>query len=181
MVKRHPHTPAHLFLDDTPYFVTAAIYQKRPVLKNPELKHQLHVIIQEHCNACGWELHHWVILDNHYHVLGKSRDGNDLTTIFKGIHGNSARVIREATHCDLPVWWNFWDYCPRNEDQYLTRLNYLLYNPIKHGYVTDLRDYAFSSFHELLEQYGRTVLAAQFQRYSGFKMLRLREAYDDDF
>ncbi|OAD22046.1 hypothetical protein THIOM_002169 [Candidatus Thiomargarita nelsonii] len=32
MFKRHPHTPIHAFFDDTPYFLTGAIYKKRPLL-----------------------------------------------------------------------------------------------------------------------------------------------------
>jgi putative transposase len=151
------------------------------VLRNADLKNRLLEIIQKNFDACGWQLHHWVILDNHYHLLGKSRKGKDLSTIFKGIHGNSAGFIREQTQCSLPVWWNYWDYCPRNEEQYFTRLNYLFYNPVKHGYVADLYDYAFSSFQILLEQQGRELLTAQFRRYSGYKKLSLREAYQDDF
>ncbi len=38
MLRRHPHTPAHLSLDDTPYFITGAIYGKRPLLRTEGLK-----------------------------------------------------------------------------------------------------------------------------------------------
>jgi putative transposase len=79
------------------------------------------------------------------------------------------------------VWWNYWDYCPRDEEQYFTRLNYLFYNPVKHGYTSNLHDYVFSSFHEFIEQQGRELLVAQFRNYSGYKTLNLREAYQDDF
>jgi hypothetical protein len=38
MLKKGPHTPAHLFLDNTPYFVTSAIYQKRQLLADDGIK-----------------------------------------------------------------------------------------------------------------------------------------------
>lgn len=61
MLTHHPHTPAHLFLDDTPYFMTGAIYQKRPLLAGFDIKHRLHALIQEVLQTYQWELHHWVI------------------------------------------------------------------------------------------------------------------------
>ena len=66
MLHRHPHTPAHLALDDAPYFITGAIHQKRPLLREAALKQTLLDELQTRFEACGWRLEHWVILDNHY-------------------------------------------------------------------------------------------------------------------
>jgi putative transposase len=180
-LKRHPHTPAHLFLDDTSYFVTGAIYRKRPLLVSPELKDRLLELIREYFQTYNWELHHWVILDNHYHILGQSRIGEDLTNIFRSIHSRAGIAISQATHCETPIWWNYWDYCPRDERDYMVRLNYLLMNPIKHGYVTNLHDYPFSSFHILFAEIGRDQLAQQMRDYPEYKTLVLHEAKNDDF
>ena len=174
-LKRHPHTPAHLFVDDTPYFITAAIHEKRRLLADADLKAQLLEMIQENFQAVGWQLNDWVILDNHYHLLGVSRKGTDLSKIMGRTHYHSAHEIRLATGCETPVWWNYWDYCPRDEREYLVRLNYLLTNPIKHGYVENLRDYPFSSFHRLLETEGRESLVKQFYDYPEYKDLKIVE------
>jgi putative transposase len=128
-----------------------------------------------------WELHHWVILDNHYHLLGKSHKGTNLASIFKRLHGSTATYIHEATHCEKPVWWNYWDYCPRNEREYYIRQNYLLWNPVKHGYVENLKDYPFSSFHDLYDTIGREKLAEQFIKFPEYRTFVLREAEKDDF
>ena len=181
MLKRHPHTPAHLFLDDTLYFVTGGIYQKRSLLAKAAIKNRLLELIQKYFEKYGWELHHWVVLDNHYHVLGKSQEGKHLTNIFQVVHSQSAISIRRITDCEKPVWWNYWDYCPRNEKEYWIRCNYLLNNPIKHGYVTNLQDYPFSSFHNLFGDKGRESLVKQFQDYPEYKTLILHEAQKDDF
>jgi putative transposase len=53
----------------------------------------------------------------------------------------------------------------------------LLNNPIKHGYVTNLVDYAYSSFHATLEKLGRDALAQQFKDYPDYKDLQLDEDY----
>lgn len=171
MLRRHPHTPSHLLLDDMPYFITGAIYGKRPLLRTDILKQALLDEIRRSFGEYVWNLEHWVILDNHYHLMARSRRGADLPAIVHKLHGRSVHVIRAATHCDLPVWWNYWDYCPRDERDYYLRLNYLLYNPIKHGYVTDLKDYPYSSFHELFQNVGKQKLAQQFRDYSEFRTL----------
>ncbi|GBC61837.1 hypothetical protein DENIS_2799 [Desulfonema ishimotonii] len=177
MLTRHPHTPAHLFLDNTPYFITGAIYQKRPLLADAGLKKELSGIMKENFSMAGWRLDHWVILDNHYHVLGHSRKGSDLSKIIGRVHYRSAGLIRAATGCERPVWWNYWDYCPRDEKEYVTRLNYLLNNPVKHGYVHRLHDYPFSSFHEFFDQMGRERLVKQFQDYPEYRSIEIK----DDF
>lgn len=181
MLKRHPHTPVHLFLDDTLYFITGAIYEKRLLLKAIELKRLLWRQVTECFKQHDWQLHHWVILDNHYHLMGKSKLGKDLSRIMQGIHGGTSTSIQKATGVEKPIWWNYWDYCPRDERDYYVRLNYLLWNPVKHGYASKLEDYQFSSYHQLVADKGGTAVELQFREYPQYKDCILREAEDDDF
>ncbi len=180
MSKYHQHTPRHRFADNMPYFITGAIYRKRPLLASAALKHSLLELIQKNFDKYDWSLHHWVVLDNHYHLIGRSRKGKDLPSIFQAVHRASGIFIRKVTKCEKPVWWNYWDYCPRNESEYMNRLNYLLYNPVRHAYTDDLNDYEFSSFHEFRADVGRDRLVEQFREFPDYKTLRLREK-DDDF
>jgi putative transposase len=176
MITKQYHTPAHLFLDNQPYFITGAIFKKRRLLADSELKQVLLTIIKRNFQKLEWQLNAYVILDNHYHLLGISNKGEDLATLIRGIHGASSRVIRQKVDCELPVWWNYWDYCPRGETDYYTKLNYLLTNPIKHGYVSDLNDYSFSSFPSKLKAIGREAMIEQFRVYADYSLVDL---YDD--
>jgi len=181
MLKRSFNTPAHLYADNALYFITGAIYRKRALLKDENIKQKLLKLTKKYFENSGWELYHWVILDNHYHLTGKSRKGQDLPTTMRNIHRASAIKIRQKTGCEKPVWWNYWDYCPRDEKDYMTRVNYLLYNPIRHGYVVSLHDYGFSSFHELYNKKGREKLIKQFKQYPDYKDLILNETNKDDY
>jgi len=176
--KRHPNTPIHFFCDNSPYFITGAIYEKRPLLADEQVKAKLLRLIETLFQEKGWLIEHWVILDNHYHLLVNSHKGEDLPKIIQAIHAQSGFLISKLTHCEKPVWWNYWDYCPRDETDYLIRLNYLLNNPIKHGYVTKLNDYPFSSFQSYLEKFGRTHLVKQFHENPEYNDLEIE---DDDF
>lgn len=181
MLQRRPHTPAHLFLNNAPYFITGAIKFRRHLLKTVELKRMLWKAIDKNFTKYQCELHHWVILDNHYHLLGMSRVGKVLHPIIKNIHGGTSIPIHRATGAQKPIWSNYWDYCPRDEHDYNVRLNYLLWNPVKHGYVERIEDYPYSSYQQLLEHRGKTKIAEQFAKYPEYKDLVLREAEGDDF
>ena len=97
--------------------------------------------------------------------------------IIKRIHGASAHFIRQKTCCDLPVWWNYWDYCPRDDEDYYTKLNYLFMNPIKHAYVVNLNEYLFSSFSYRVSEIGRDSMIKQFRKYKYYP--DTDEIYDD--
>jgi putative transposase len=172
--KDYHHNPPHLFIDNTPYFITAAIYQKSPLLQNPILKTHLLTCIQQVFTRYQWTVLHWVILDNHYHLLGQSHNGRDLPKIMTQIHSISGHRIKQATQTPQRIWWNYWDYCPRDEKDYLTRL----INPLKHGYTHNLNDYPFSSFHQCIAETGREQLIRQFKDYPDHRELILPE---DDF
>ena len=87
----------------------------------------------------------------------------------------SARFICSQLQAEKPIWLNYWDYCPRDERDYVIRLNYLFNYPVKHGYVADLKNYPYSSFHSMLKMHGREFLVQQFKEYSEFKNLCLDE------
>jgi putative transposase len=175
MLKKYLHNPAHLFIDNSPYFITSAIYQKRNLLASHAIKENLIETIQDSFAKKNWLLKDWVILDNHYHVMTISDKGADLSKIINKIHTLSSQFICSELNAEKPIWWNYWDYCPRNERDYYIRLNYLYNNPIKHGLVTNLLDYPYSSFHLSLKQYGRKYLIKQFREYPEYKNLQLDE------
>jgi len=181
MLTRSPHTPVHLLLDESAYFITGAIYLKRPLLGAKEFKEALLECMMRYFHREEWQLCHWVILDTHYHLICQSQRGDALPRIMRNIHSSVAPLIRAKTACIRPVWWNYWDYCPRDAPDLTIRLNYLFNNPVKHGDVTNLQAYAFSSFHKAYAELGREQLVTQFRSYPEYKTLLLHEAHDDDF
>ncbi|NOQ15356.1 MAG: hypothetical protein GQ583_12880 [Methyloprofundus sp.] len=174
MLKKQAHRPAHLLLDNMPYFITASTHKKHPLL-NDEIKCQLLLLMQQEFQNFGWQFNHWVILNNHYHIMVYSYKGEDLGKIIGRIHFKSGQFIRKISPNYKHIWWNYWDYCPRNEKDYFIHLNYLFNNPIKHGYVQSLHNYSFSSFHHYFEKQGREALIKQFKQHNSYKTLILDE------
>ncbi|MBC8527181.1 MAG: transposase [Candidatus Cloacimonetes bacterium] len=166
MLKKYKHTPAHLLLDDTFYMITGSVYKKRKLLIKDDAKESLLNSIHYWIEKLEWELFDWVILDNHYHLLAKSNKGRDLPKFIQQIHRKSATEINQINGFKVkPLWYNYWDTCIRDKKDYFTRMNYILYNPIKHKYVKEVSNYKWSSFRMRLGKEGIEELQMQFALY----------------
>ena len=173
MLKTYKHAPAHLLLDDTLYMITAAVYKKKPLLMKNEAKKSLLNAMKYWSKKLNWELIDWVILDNHYHLLAKSNIGKELPKFIQQIHRESAKEINQLIGYKAePFWYNYWDTCVQDRKDYFTRMNYILYNPVKHKYVEKLSNYKWSSFNMRLEKAGIEELQMQFALYN-YKNLQL--------
>ena len=170
-IVRHPSCPAHLFYDDTAYFITASTWNHQKLLSDAG-KSYLVDLMHDTYLQFGWRLDEWVVLDNHYHLLCHSQHGKDLPKIIAKIHSLSARMVKDE-HPELEdrVWYNYWDYCPRDDKEYNTRLCYLLDNPRKHGYVKKLSDWSWSSFYKYVDDLDK--MRDKFREYADYRELEL--------
>jgi len=153
ILKKYTHAPAHLFIDNSYYFFTGAVYKKRRLLSTPEVIEIFISYLHQFIEKYNWELFEWVVLENHYHFLAKVIQSTDIPRFINTLHKTSAFHIKKALNINVqPFWYQYWDRYIRNEKHYFETATYLLYNPIKHLYVDNLNNYAFSSFHIRKEQ-----------------------------
>ena len=93
------------------------------------------------------------MLDNHYHFLAKVNKSEDVPRFFNTLHKTSAFHLKKMLHVNVkPFWYQYWDRCIRSEKHYFETATYILYNPVKHGYVENLNDYPYSSFYVRVRQ-----------------------------
>jgi len=85
--------------------ITAAVYQKRPFLSGDWSKKVLLEIIQEFSAKVRWQLIEWIILDNHYHMILKSKYGKDLPLLIGGIHRKSANIVKKQKKLACKRFW----------------------------------------------------------------------------
>ncbi len=160
------HTPRHLYLARKTYFLTAGTYRRRSFFRSQDAKKLLRDVIVKGADKFGVSISAWVFLDNHYHLLLKLAKGNGLSRLVGNIHANSARLLNRTDQIPKrKVWYNYWDYCIRNDADYYRHLNYIHQNPVKHRYVNNLGDYRWSSYREYLERHGPEWLADSFRRF----------------
>jgi len=148
--KTYAHNPPHLFQPATKYFFTCATYKKKHYLKTDNAKILLFSSILTACDQYGWKLEDWVILDNHYHLMltspGKSLN---LAKMMGDVHRFTSLRLKNhypELKSEKKIFHNYWDTCITYDGSYLSRLNYILLNPVKHGYVEHPNDYPWSSY-----------------------------------
>ena len=78
-----------------------------------------------------------------------------LGNIMREIHKFSALEIKKFVPVakDIEkVWYNYWDTCITFESSYYTRISYIWFNPVKHGYVNDPKDWKYGSYYYRIKE-----------------------------
>lgn len=98
----------------------------------------------------------YVILPDHFHWLMKVGDmtGN-FSKVMKSIKWNFTLNFKNHYNisASTSLWQaRFWDHIIRDEDDFKNHLDYIHWNPVKHGYVKRPEDWAQSSYRYWLER-----------------------------
>jgi putative transposase len=101
-----------------------------------------------------------VVLPDHLHCLWTlPEDDADFSTRWRLIkrhfvtcipYGERLSARREATG-ERGIWQRrFWEHTIRDDADYAAHVDYIHYNPVKHGYVDRVADWPHSSFHRFV-------------------------------
>jgi len=83
----------------------------------------------------------------------------DFSTRWRLIKSTFARAIepgerlseRRMRKNERGIWQRrFWEHLIRDEDDFARHMDYLHYNPVKHGWVSQVADWPYSSFHRFV-------------------------------
>jgi putative transposase len=98
----------------------------------------------------------WVVLPDHMHCLWTLPPGDDdfatrwrlIKTFFSrgllAVEPKSGVGIRQG---ERGIWQRrYWEHAIRNARDYEAHMDYLHYNPVKHGYVNRVADWPYSTF-----------------------------------
>lgn len=90
-----------------------------------------------HINAC-------VILPEHLHCIWTlPENDSDFSCRWREIKKMFTKAIRGHA-----IWQpRFWEHAIRDEEDFRRHVDYIYLNPVKHGWVTRVQDWPFSSFH----------------------------------
>ena len=100
-----------------------------------------------------------VVLPDHLHTLWTLPIGDsDYSARWRAIKSRFTHAVRK---CGVPLSPNakgeydlwqrrYWEHTIRDEDDLQKHVDYIHYNPVKHGLVTRVVDWPFSSFHRYI-------------------------------
>jgi len=155
-----------LFVPNATYFLTVVTYDRRPILTEATARAILHESI-ENCQAdFPFDLQAIVLLPEHFHMLIKLPEGNvayparlgfikkEFTKKYLSFGGEEAEItMNQRLSRRRGIWQpRYWEHTIENEDDYENHFHYIHYNPVKHGLVSRVRDWPYSSFHRWVKE-----------------------------
>jgi len=101
-----------------------------------------------------------VVMPDHLHAIWRLPRGDaDFAMRWRLIKSRFSRAIQadepisesRARKGERGVWQRrYWEHLIRNERDYHAHIDYIHYNPVKHGHVTKVGDWPHSSFHRFV-------------------------------
>ncbi len=135
--------PGHL------YFLTHVTYNRMPILVK-EAK-ALWDSIKRVRSEYPFIIKAWVILPDHFHILLHPLESNISAAMRRVKLGFSHQYRIKRSIPGGLLWQNrFGDHQIRDEDDPRRQVDYIHYNPVKHGLVDSPKEYQWSSFNEYL-------------------------------
>jgi putative transposase len=144
------------------YFFTVVTYQRRPILTTPESRSILREAFQSVRRRWPFTITAIVLLPEHLHTVWTLPEGDanyslrwqkikeHFTSGYQKAVGDVA--VRRPRSGERAVWQpRFWEHTCSDVDDLKRCVDYVHYNPLKHGYVTRVRDWPWSSFHRYVK------------------------------
>ncbi len=146
------------------FFFTVVTHNRRKFLCEPENIILLRRGFRQVITEFSFKVEAIVVLPNHIHCIWTLplEDNN---------FSNRWRLIKNyfSRNCDVKykgkvstsrkkkgeyaVWQRrFWEHQIKDENDYINHVNYIHYNPVKHGYVKAPKDWQYSSFMSYVER-----------------------------
>jgi putative transposase len=148
------------------FFFTVVTYRRRKILTTPESISILRKVISEVRREYPFSIDGWVLLPDHMHCIWTLPEGDDdysrrwglikagfsrgAKTLF---HRDNLMTRSKEYHRESTIWQRrFWEHQIRGEKDLHAHLDYLHYNPVKHGMVINVADWPYSTFHRYVNQ-----------------------------
>ena len=103
-----------------------------------------------------------VILPEHLHAVWTLPDGDiDFplrwrlvkTAFSRALPSDETVSTSRKSKGERGIWQRrFWEHTLRDEDDYARHVDYIHFNPVKHGHVGCVRDWPYSSFHRMVRE-----------------------------
>jgi putative transposase len=147
-----------LYVNGGTFFFTLVTYKRILLFSSQETINLLHDALQYTATRMPFESIAYVILPDHMHFIWTlpetSSDYSTRRRLIKSYfthHYNNKDIDTVSSSRkkkkERAIWQRrFWEHWIRDEDDLFHHIEYIHFNPIKHGYVNSLMDWNNSSF-----------------------------------
>jgi putative transposase len=148
------------------YFFTVNTYQRRPLLTHPEVRYALRQAIEMVRVTMPFTIEAWVLLPDHLHAIWtlpqddaafgkrwgiiKSHVSKKCASLIDTQTPRSASRIKRR---ETDFWQRrFWEHQLRDDCDYERHVDYIHFNPVKHGLVNRVSEWEHSTFHQYVKR-----------------------------
>ena len=147
------------------YFFTLVTYDRQKLFHMSEARAILHSAFANVQRRYPFDLHAICLLPDHLHCIWILPDGDvnyslrwgEIKKEFSKAYIKQighAKVRTESRHRrgEAEIWQRrFWEHLIRDEDDLRRHLDYIHFNPVKHGLAESVKDWQWSSFHRFVK------------------------------
>jgi putative transposase len=148
------------------YFFTVVTYNRRRIFCDANGRSSLHQALSQVQSSHPFEMLSIVLLPDHLHCIWKMAETDDnfsvrwsmikrkFTKLWLSGGGRDVRVSASRTkRGERSVWQRrFWEHLIRDQLDFARHMDYIHYNPVKHGYVKCPHQWEHSSFHRWVKE-----------------------------
>ncbi|UTH76798.1 transposase [Chromobacterium sp. IIBBL 290-4] len=148
------------------YFFTVVTERRQPILTEPLLRQALRAAVIAVRRERPFAIDGWVLLPDHLHAIWTLPPGDgDFSVRWSAIKSRVTRAVgghyfradwqsaRRAAKRHGTLWQHrFWEHRIRDEADFAAHLDYLHFNPVKHGWAARVGDWPYSTFHRYVAQ-----------------------------
>ena len=149
------------FIPGGTYFFTVVTYHRLPILVTKEARNILRLALKDVKRRFPFSIDAVCLLPDHVHCIWTLPEGDanysvrwgEIKRIFstkyqKMMSLNEPRSLSREKRGEAAVWQRrFWEHTLRDEEDFRRHLDYIHYNPVKHGLVERVSEWEWSSFH----------------------------------
>ena len=144
------------------WFFTVNLLQRQSSQLLVEHIELLRQVVSEVRHKYPFKIDAWVVLPEHMHcVWTLPPNDSDFSTRWRLIKSGFSRRIpkkenRSAVRLrnnERGIWQrHYWEHLIRDELDFQRHLDYIHMNPVKHGWVRQVKDWPYSTFHRYVQE-----------------------------
>ena len=148
------------FVPGGSFFFTVNLADRRGRLLTDHIDHLRHAFRETRVRH-PYSIEAIVILPDHLHAIWTLPDDDaDFATRWRLIKSAFSHAVPRGERisdsrqrkAERGIWQRrYWEHTIRDERDFIGHVDYIHFNPVKHGYVTRVRDWPHSSFHRMVK------------------------------
>ena len=142
------------------YFFTVNLLERRKRLLVDHID-ELRTAIHKTRRKMPFHIDAWVVLPDHMHCILTLPEGDDNYSnrwraikkeFSKSIPASEKRSAVRIKRNERGIWQRrFWEHTIRDELDYNRHMDYIHFNPVKHGLVSCVKEWPYSTFQHLVK------------------------------